>query len=435
MAFEGLYESKAMAKLQEWGGKLQTNRALNAISSGMMSAMAIILAGAIFTILATILNLVGVIQTTDALYTWLSTPYSMTMGILSVVVSFAVGYIYSNNLELKGSLANGIVTMILFLLVAAPVQKVTLEGGSTMSVLDTTYLGGTGLFTALIIPLVSVKIIELCKKHHVYIEMPDAVPQFLSDAFATLVPLVICIVLWHGLNTLAKSVFTVVLPGAIAGLISIPLTPLMSLPGMFVLGFVCMLLWSLGIHGSMVLSPVIMAPMIQFYSTNAELVASGQPAVFAPIALYGVMSCCGGTGNVLPLAVLCMRSKSEQLKAVGKAGIIPAVFNISEPMTFGTPIIYNPVIAIPFILNVLISMLVTYLLFAVNFYQPGYILIMTQLPIILQSFMPSMAWQNLFMAPIAFVIGILVYLPFVKVYDRQLCEQEAAAKAEAEAAE
>lgn len=181
-----------------------------------------------------------------------------------------------------------------------------------MRVLATTYLGGTGLFTALIIPLVSVKIIDFCQKHHVSLKMPDAVPQFLSDAFATLVPLVICILLWHGLNTLAQMTIGVVLPGAIAGILSIPLTPLMSVPGMFVLAFVCQLLWSLGIHGAMVLSPVIMAPMIQFYTQNAELVASGQAAMFAPIALYGVMSCCGGSGNVLPLAVLaCVPSPSS----------------------------------------------------------------------------------------------------------------------------
>lgn len=357
----------------------------------------------------------------------------MTMGILGVVVAFAVGYIYSKNLEMEGALANGIVTMILFLLVCAPVQSVTLQDGSTMGVLATTYLGGTGLFTALIIPLVSVKIIDFCQKHHVSLKMPDAVPQFLSDAFATLVPLVICILLWHGLNALAQMTIGVVLPGAIAGILSIPLTPLMSVPGMFVLAFVCQLLWSLGIHGAMVLSPVIMAPMIQFYTQNAELVASGQAAMFAPIALYGVMSCCGGSGNVLPLAVLCMRSKSEQLRAVGKAGIVPAVFNISEPMAFGTPIIYNPIMAIPFILNPMIIMFFAYIGYSLDFFQPGHLLIMTQLPIIMQSFMPSLAWQNLFIAPMAFVIAFLVYLPFVKVYDHQLCEKEAAEKAASEA--
>lgn len=263
---DNLYQSPVMMKLQEWGGKLQANKALSAISGGMMAAMAVILAGAIFTVVATLLDIVGVLETTDAAYMWLTTPYNMTMGILGVVVAFAVGYIYSKNLEMEGALANGIVTMILFLLVCAPVQSVTLQDGSTMRVLATTYLGGTGLFTALIIPLVSVKIIDFCQKHHVSLKMPDAVPQFLSDAFATLVPLVICILLWHGLNTLAQMTIGVVLPGAIAGILSIPLTPLMSVPGMFVLAFVCQLLWSLGIHGAMVLSPVIMAPMIQFYT-------------------------------------------------------------------------------------------------------------------------------------------------------------------------
>ncbi len=197
-AFEKLYESVFMQKLQAWGGKLQSNKALNAISSGMMSAMGVILAGAIFTILATLLNLAGVLETTDTLYQWLTTPYNMTMGILSVVVSFAVGYVYSRNLGMTSNLASGVVTLILFLMVASPVQSVTLEDGSTMSALNTTWLGGSGLFTALIIPLVAVRIMKFCQEHHIAIKMPEAVPQFLSDAFASLVPLVINIFLWHG---------------------------------------------------------------------------------------------------------------------------------------------------------------------------------------------------------------------------------------------
>ncbi len=422
---DNLYQSKPMQKLQEWGGKMQTNKAFSAISGGMMSTMSLILAGAVFMILATLLNLVGVCETTDSLYVWLTMPYNMTMGILSVAVAFSVGYAYSKNLEMKGAMANGIVTMVLFLMVVSPVKTVTLADGSTMSALDTTYLGGTGLFTALILPLIAVKIIDLCQKRHVTIKMPEVVPQFLTDSFATLIPLVINVILWHGLNTLCEMVFTTSLPGAIMGLLSIPLGALVSVPGMFVLIFICQLTWSFGIHGTAIVYIVIMAPMIQYMAGNAELVAAGQAPIFAPVALFGAAACCGGTGNVLPLAVLCLRSKSQQLKAVGKAGVVPAVFNISEPMAFGTPIMYNPIIAIPFILNTLILVPVLYLGYAVGFFQPAYIMIMTALPVFLQEFMGTMAWQNLFIPAVAFVIGILVYAPFVKIYDRQLCEKEA----------
>ena len=83
--------------------------------------------------------------------------------------------------------------------------------------------------------------------------------------------------------------------------------------------------------------------------------------------LWSALTCCGGTGDTLPLCVMCLRSKSEQLRAVGKAGIIPGIFNINEPITFGVPIMYNPIMAIPYILTPLVSALVFYPLFIVLF--------------------------------------------------------------------
>lgn len=431
MSLENLYESKPMQKLQELGGRLQANKVFNAISSGMMGTMGLILAGAVFTIIATLLNLAGIISTDSAIYQWLLTPYNMTMGVLALAVSFGVGYVYTQNLDMKGTVANGIVSMIMFLMVCAPVQTVTLADESTMSVLDTTYLGGTGLFTALIMPIIVVRIIKFCTDHNVTIKMPDSVPGFLADSFATLVPLVINIVLWCGLNTLCETFIGANLPGTIMGILSIPLGALISGPGMFLLVLIAMVFWSLGIHGTAIVYIVLLPPMITAISTNAALVAAGQPAEFSPVFLFGAAACCGGTGNVLPLAVHCLRSKSEQLRSVGKAGLIPAIFNISEPMAFGTPIMYNPIIAIPFILNAVIMVGILWAGYAIGFFQPGYILIMTSLPIFLQEFLATLAWQNLLIPVIGFVVGYLVYAPFVKVYDRQCLENEQAMEVEA----
>ena len=430
MKLENLYETKPMQKLQEWGGRLQASPAFSAISSGMMATIGLILAGSIFTILATILNLVGLVEATDALYEWLTLPYNMTMGIMAVATSFCVAYAYSNNLGIKGALANGIVSMVMFLMVNAPMETVTLADGSTMSVLDTTYMGGSGLFTALIMPIIVVRIIKLCQEKHITLTMPDSVPQFLSDSFASLVPLVINIVLWCGLNTICETLIGANISGTIVGLLSIPLSALVSVPGMFVLAFICMLLWSFGIHGTSVVFIVLYAPMVTAYTTNAELVAAGQDPVFSAVFLFNAWACCGGTGNVLPLAVCCLRAKSEQLKSIGKAGLVPAIFNISEPMAFGVPIMYNPIIAIPFILNVLITMAIVLVGYLVGFFQPPYIFLLTTLPIFMGSFLNSMAWQNLFITVIAFVVGYLVYAPFVKMYDKQCLEQEQAMAAD-----
>ncbi len=400
---EKMFESPIFAKLQEWGGKVQSNKVIASISNGMMAIMSLVLAGAAFMIIATLLNVAGVIETTDQVYQWLCVPYNMTMGLISLPIAFAVGYSYSNALGMKGAMANGLVTMILFLMVAAPSQSVTL-GESTATMIPTQFLGGPGIFVAMFLPIISVRIIKFCKDKNATIKMPDSIPPYLVDSFANIVPLVINLVLWEGLSILCQVLMNgATLPALIMGIISIPLSGLTSTPGMFVLLAISMLAWTLGLHGQGIVSvvtlpammtafgtnaelvaagqPTVFAPIFTFmlatsaggagqgivsvvtlpammtaFGTNAELVAAGQPTVFAPIFTFMLATSAGGAGNMLSLAVCCLRSKSERLRAVGKAGLVPAIFNISEPMIFGTPVMYNPLIAIPMILNSLICM-------------------------------------------------------------------------------
>ena len=111
MFFDKIFESPAMQKMQEFGGKVQSNKAISCISGGMMSTLSIIMAGAVFSIIATLLNITGLVQTTDAVYQWLEAPYNMTIGIMSVIIAFSVGYQYTKALGMHGELANGIVTM------------------------------------------------------------------------------------------------------------------------------------------------------------------------------------------------------------------------------------------------------------------------------------------------------------------------------------
>ena len=251
--------------------------------------------------------------------------------------------------------------------------------------------------TALIMPLIVVRIIKLCADKNVTIKMPDVVPQFLSDSFSSLIPLVINIVLFCGLNTLLQNTMGANIPAAVMGILSLPLSALTSGPGVIILIFIAMLFWSMGLHGSAIAYIVIMAPMMAAYQENAALVAAGQEPVFNTVLLFmvGGMASAGGTGNVLPLAILCMRAKSQQLKAIGKAGVIPAIFNISEPMVFGVPTMLNPIIMTPFILNVVITVAICWAGFAIGFFQVPYVMLMTVLPIGFGEFLGSMAWQNL----------------------------------------
>lgn len=428
-----MFESPFFVKLQEWGGKVQSNKVISAISNGMMSIMSLVIAGAAFMILATLLDIAGVLETTDQVYHWLCVPYNMTMGLISLPIAFAVGYSYSKNLGMKGALANGLVTMVLFLMVAAPVQSVDVNGSAT-NMIPTSFLGGPGIFVAMFLPIISVRIIKFCKDKNATIKMPDSIPPYLVDSFANIIPLVICPILWQGLSVLCQvAMGGATLPALIMGILGIPLSGLTSIPGMFVLLAISMLCWGLGLHGQGIVSVVTLPAMMAAYGTNAELVAAGQATEFAPIFLFMSATAAGGAGNMLSLAACCLRAKSERLRAVGKAGVVPAIFNISEPMIFGTPVMYNPIIAIPMVLNSLLCMGLIYVGFAVGFFQNPYILMLTPLPVGLATFLSSMAWQNIFIPVLCFVVGVVCFWPFVRMYDKQCLADEQAANEQAAA--
>lgn len=403
----------------------------------MMGTMAIILVGAIFQIVATIPTLFGWFTTESATYRLIYAPYNMTMGLLSVFVVFMIGYNYAKSLGMK-PMQNGIVALICFVMVAAPATTVTLvDGVTTMTVLDTSNLGAAGLFVAILIGILTVRLTHFCEKKNIVIKMPDVVPSFLSEAFSAMLPLLFNIIVWYGISTLLSTLTggMMTLPLLITYILSIPLSAINTVPGMFVAVLFACLLWTFGIHGSMVVFIALMAIMIQNISANAAAVAAGNQPQFYATMLTGAMACAGGTGNTFGLVLHGLKSaKSKQLKAVSKAALVPGIFNINEPVTFGFPIMYNPIMAIPYILTPLITMLILWGGYAIGFFKPAYVLIMSLLPLFMGEFLGSMAWQNLFIPIVGIVVGLIVYYPFFKIYDKQLVEKEAAAEAAKEEA-
>ena len=212
--------------------------------------------------------------------------------------------------------------------------------------------------------------------------------------------------------------------------IATPLSYLVSPLGMIVIVMVFCLSWFFGIHGGSVVFTAIMPIYIAAYATNAEAAAAGQPLVFNPIFLYGCLTVIGGSGNTLPLCIMGLKSKSKQISAVAKASLVPGLFNINEPAIFGFPIMYNPVLLIPFVLNSLVVMLFMYIGYSFNLMALPQVLIMTTLPVGIQQLMASLDWRNVIFCALMLPIVYLVYLPFFKIYEKQCI-----AKEEAEAAE
>lgn len=440
---ENLFNSPFMQKLQAFGQSLGSNKFLSALQAAMMGTMGVIMVGAISTILTNVLGptMFNLFSADSIWYSTLYTPYQFTMNCLSLWVVALLGYNYGRNLKTKQPIITAINCLVCFLVATGTIGNLAvMEGGEVVGVgsaaIDMTYLGATGMFIGFVVCFLTVQIEKICIEKNIRIKMPDVVPPFLADGFASIIPLLLAVVLFQGLTSL----ITVVTGGAFnlasgfLAVLSYPLNALVSWPGVFVMMFVALLLWCFGIHGTMVMLSVLMPVMIQVAVENNALHEAGQPLIISPIVLFGALAVCGGTGNTLPLALMCaFKAKSEQLKAVGKISAVPGWFGINEPMTFGVPIMYNPIMCIPYVLNPMLVGVCYIIGYFSGFIMPAWISMNALLPMGFGNFLATLNWTNFIWDYLMLIPTTLVWYPFFKVYDKQLVAKEAA-EAEEEAA-
>ena len=418
---ENLFNNPILIKLQEWGQKLGTNKFISALQAGMMGTMSVLMVGSVCQILATVLNLLGLIEAGGSVYNAIYAPYNYTMGLIGIWVTGFIAYNYARNLKLKNPLTHTIDALIVFVLVCGPI---------TDGKIDTTFLGATGMFLGFVIAGVVVRIEKLCIDKNIRIPMPDVCPPSLVNAFAAIIPLAINVLIFQGLNALL-GIVGLNLPYLLLTILMIPISGLTSLPGMFIICAFALILWCFGIHGTMIVYPILMASMAEAAQFNATAMANGDPLQWFPVTLFGAISFLGGTGNTWPLALMGLKAKSKQIRAVAQAGVVPGWFGINEPIAFGMPIMYNPILCIPYVLNPLICMVLYAIGYETGIIIPAWINLGTLLPLGFGQYFSTLNWMNVIWAYLMIIPVGLIWYPFFKVYDNQLAAKEA----EAEAAE
>lgn len=427
---EKFFESKFMIKLQDFGQSLGKNKFLTSLQAAMMSLMGLIMIGAVSQIVCAIgsESLLNLFTTNDDIYELLYLPYHFTMDLLSVWVVLLLGYQYSKKLKLKAPIISGINALVAFLIVASAIIKT--ESG--VSTLDMSYFGAQGMFVGFFVAFISVHIEKLCIEKNVRIKMPDAVPPFLQDSFTSLLPLffncVVFLVSSSVVNIVTNGAYTIC--SGFMTILGVPLGALTSVPGMFVLCTFAAILWCFGIHGTLVIIPILIPLNIQAAATNAALYQAGQPLQFFPVLLFNAMGVCGGVGNTLPLALLGLRSKSKQISALSKMSAIPGWFGINEPLVFGMPIMLNPILCIPYVLSVPVLMLLYYIAYRVGFLHPAWIMVGGVLPMGFVQYLSTLKWQNAIWDYIMLIPATIIWYPFFKIYEKQLIAREALAEAE-----
>lgn len=356
------------------------------------------------------------------LYGILGTVYQFTVGLLGLYVAFLVAYSFADVFGLKKAtgVELGLVSLMCFMIVTPYTPAETMYGAATLS---TSWLGSSGMFTALIIAFVTGIIFTFCEKHNLGIKLPDSVPPMIAMQFNALIPGLFAVVLF-GAVTVAFS-FTSIgsLQQAVYTLVSAPLNALgANIFGVYVLTLVCYLMWFFGIHGGMTIMPVM---MVLFMSLQMENLAAYQAGAELPhMVTGGYLSY--GSGSFPLIVAMFLFSKSSTNRSLTKLAALPSFMGVDEPAYFGYPMILNPIFFIPWvILSPTIAVFGTYLLqnlgllgFATGASAGTFV------PFFVTN-MVSYGVRGLIWGVVFFVIHVIMYIPFVKAYDKQMLEKEA----------
>jgi PTS system cellobiose-specific IIC component len=138
----------------------------------------------------------------------------------------------------------------------------------------------------------------------------------------------------------------------------------------------------------------------------------------------------GWTAAVWPLVFLMIRSKVKYLKALGIACLPAAIFTIVEPVVFGLPLALNPFLFVPFLVVTAVSSTVGYLMMQFGFVARFYASLPWATPPFLLGPLGTGDWKSIIIVVVSFVIGLVIYFPFWRQFEKSCLEKEKAKEAE-----
>lgn len=385
--------------------KIGENTILVAIRNGITFTLPFIIAGSIFLIIAN-LPIPGWTELLGDFSHKLSVPVSATFGAIGLIAAIGISYNLAKQLKMDG-MSCCCITVAVFL----------------MAQLDSNYkinvdnFGASGLFSAIILSVLAVYIVKYFIDHKVYIKLPDTVPPAVLQSFVSVIPAIVCLALvWF---------VRVILDFDINAFFSMVLSPLVmgldTLPGMLVLIFLISLLWCCGIHGTNVLAGITSPIFLKFIAENTEAYLHHQPVPHITAeGFYNFFICAGGSGATIGLVLVMMLSKSSYYRSLGRMSLAPSLFCINEPVIFGMPMVFNPLMMLPLIITPMVICTCSYLLMYFGIIGRPVFQIPWTMPPILNAYfatggnIPAAIWSGCMI-----IISTLIYFPFFKMMEKK----------------
>lgn len=396
------------------------NVIIKTIAAGMARLLPVTMVGSIATLLVSLpfdpyMNFIN----NTGISKFLLLGSTMTNDIITIYLVIALAYEMAH--IYKKSQVNAVATALLAFFLVTPMTSVMI-GERETNVFTTTYLGSRGMFVGIIVALLATRLYVLFIDKGIKIKMHPSVPPAIAGSFESLFPIIGVSAVFIVIN----AVFSVTSYGdvhsLIYGLLQKPLEGAgASVWTLLLICFLGEVFWWFGIHGSNVTRAITSTLYLPPAIENATALAAGAAMPFILNEYF--LNVYKGPRHLALACMLLWFSKSKQLKAIGQVAIVPGVFGISEPMKFGIPMVYNPIIFIPMAFTPVACISIAYLATVIGFLPRVGVNVPWAMPPVISGILAG-GWRGAFIQIIQFIACILIYIPFFKMLDKQKIAQE-----------
>lgn len=409
-------------------GRMGQNKVLQAISQGMVMTMPLTIGMAVVAIVIN-LPIPGISEwmAASGVTATANEMINSTMSLLAIYVSFLIAYVYAKNDGMNGITA-GVLSMASFLMLVP--STIQIDEETTLNAYQQNYLGSDGLFVAIILAICVAAAFGWLTRKDIKLTLPDSVPPMVSDSLspaftAMIIFAAVFFIKWGLSMTAFGNVFELIKQVVSAPLMNFGATP----AAMIAIMTIANLVWCFGVHPSSVTS--VYVPV--FITVTMANIAAFQAGEVMPDAKYLMLYSClyfGGTGNTICLCIDMLFAKSEKFKAMRNLMLLPNIFNITEPVIFGVPVMLNPLFFIPMLLSCIVPGLIALPLLNILpiAYNPT-----VQLPWVMPTVITAFMQGGVFYALIivaCIAATCVIWFPFFKIADNQAYEEEQAIAAQ-----
>lgn len=425
-------------KLGGIAARINSWRYIIVIKNAFAALVPVIMLGAFGTLLGTMVfgDTQGLAQYEALSFLALFKPIAdamswVSLSFITIYVVFLMGIELAHINNVKGFFA-GVVAVMSYLAVNPSTYQFTSDEAGTIdvsSVLASQYTDAKGLFLGMIVAIAAIELwCWLGRQEKLQIKMPDTVPPNVAASFSKLIPTIFTVTVMAIVGFAIKALTGMYAYDIVYSLVQQPLQGVtQGLPGFLVLMTVAQVFWLIGIHGVQIVMPIRDPLFLAAITANSAAFAAGTDAPYIiNQSFWDVFACFGGSGCTIGLIVaIFIASKRADHREIAKLSLPCGIFNINEPLIFGTPIVLNLTLAIPFVLTPMINGVVAWIATSLGLVNRVVVSAPWTLPGPIGAFLATGGdWRAIVLNVLLIALSLVIYYPFVKIWDNQFLAQE-----------